>query len=74
MGAGVSFLSCMFGVGSVFGVRLMKILREVGQVDLIISLSYVVFLGIIGSLMLVESLASSEKTPARSHSFLLPTT
>ncbi|MCG8558871.1 MAG: sulfite exporter TauE/SafE family protein [Hyphomicrobiales bacterium] len=48
-------------VGSVFGVQLVKILREIGQVDLIISLSYVVFLGIIGSLMLVESLRALRK-------------
>ena len=48
-------------VGSVFGVQLVKILREIGQVDLIISLSYVLFLGIIGSLMLVESLRALRK-------------
>ncbi len=43
-------------IGAVFGVQLVKLLREAGQVDLIISLSYVTFLGIIGSLMLIESL------------------
>jgi uncharacterized membrane protein YfcA len=43
-------------IGSVIGVWLFKLLRELGQVDLIISLSYVVFLGIIGGLMLFESL------------------
>ncbi len=42
--------------GSVVGVWLFKLLRSLGQVDLIISLSYVVFLGIIGGLMLFESL------------------
>ncbi|MEM7619906.1 MAG: sulfite exporter TauE/SafE family protein [Pseudomonadota bacterium] len=42
-------------VGSLFGVQLVKLLREWGQVDLIISLSYVTFLGIIGFLMLIES-------------------
>ena len=41
--------------GSLFGVQLVKILRQVGQIDLIISLSYVTFLGIIGTLMLIES-------------------
>ncbi|MGE0653069.1 MAG: sulfite exporter TauE/SafE family protein, partial [Alphaproteobacteria bacterium] len=30
-------------------------LREIGQLDLVIAVSYVVFLGIIGSLMLIES-------------------
>lgn len=41
--------------GSSFGVLLYTLLREVGQLDLVISLSYVVFLSIIGGLMLVES-------------------
>jgi hypothetical protein len=43
-------------VGSIAGIWLFKVLRELGQIDLFISLAYVVFLGIIGSLMLVESL------------------
>ncbi len=47
--------------GSVIGVQLVKILRELGQVDLVISLSYVLFLGIIGSLMLIESVRTFYK-------------
>ncbi len=43
-------------VGSTFGVWLFAWLRTLGQIDLVIRLSYVVFLGTIGSLMLVESL------------------
>ncbi len=43
-------------IGSVIGVWLFKLLRSLGQVDLIISLSYVLFLGIIGALMFVESM------------------
>ena len=42
-------------VGSSFGVLLFKYLRDMGQIDLVIKLSYVVFLGIIGGLMLLES-------------------
>ncbi|GAK45589.1 integral membrane protein, putative [Tepidicaulis marinus] len=42
-------------LGSVGGVYLFKYLREIGQVDLLISFSYIAFLGIIGTLMLVES-------------------
>ncbi len=42
-------------VGSSSGVWLFTFLREIGQVDLVIKLSYVVFLGIIGGLMLLES-------------------
>ncbi len=42
--------------GSIVGVQIIKVLREIGQVDLMISISYVAFLGVIGALMLVESL------------------
>ena len=42
-------------LGSSFGVMLFKYLRDLGQIDLVIKLSYVVFLGIIGGLMLLES-------------------
>ncbi len=42
-------------VGSSFGVWLFTLLRGLGQIDLVIKLSYVVFLSIIGVLMLSES-------------------
>lgn len=42
-------------VGSAFGVWLFGVLRQLGQIDLTISVSYVLFLGTIGVLMLVES-------------------
>ena len=42
-------------IGSSLGVVLFKFLQSIGQIDLVISLSYVVFLGIIGALMLTES-------------------
>ncbi len=45
-------------LGSSFGVWLFSVLRSVGQIDLVIKLSYVTFLGIIGVLMFVESLRS----------------
>ncbi len=64
-------------IGSTFGVWLFKILRELGQIDLVIMLSYVVFLGIIGLLMLVESIRAMQRarSPARrrklhQHNFL----
>ncbi len=47
--------------GSFLGVEVVRLLREIGQVDLMISLSYVTFLGIIGGLMLVESLRAMRK-------------
>lgn len=42
-------------VGSVIGVLIFSALRSEGQIDLFISLAYVVFLGIIGALMMNES-------------------
>ncbi len=50
--------------GSFLGVEVVRLLREIGQVDLMISLSYVTFLGIIGGLMLVESLRAMRKAKA----------
>ncbi|MFY0638277.1 sulfite exporter TauE/SafE family protein [Maricaulis maris] len=44
--------------GSIAGVQLFALLRGMGQIDLIISLSYVGFLGVVGGLMMVESVRS----------------
>ena len=41
--------------GSGVGVVIFTLLRQLGQVELLIALSYVIFLGAIGALMLVES-------------------
>lgn len=51
-------------VGSVIGVSLMKILRQAGQFDLFVSLSYVTFLGAVGALMLIESVSTLRRTKA----------
>ncbi len=45
-------------VGAALGIQVFNVLREMGQVDLLVRLSYVLFLGIIGALMFVESLAA----------------
>ena len=42
-------------VGSVAGVELFRWLRLLGQADLVVALSYLIFLGIIGGLMFWES-------------------
>jgi len=42
-------------VGSSLGVALFTWLRDLGQIDIVISFSYSAFLGIIGALMIVES-------------------
>ena len=43
-------------IGSGIGVQIFKVLRDLGQVELLVTLCYVFFLGIIGSLMLWESI------------------
>jgi uncharacterized protein len=42
-------------VGSLLGVWLFALLRRLGQIELVINLSYVLLLGVLGGLMLVES-------------------
>ncbi|MFY0692349.1 MAG: sulfite exporter TauE/SafE family protein [Paracoccaceae bacterium] len=42
--------------GAALGVQVFTMLREMGQVDLLVKLCYVVFLGVIGGLMFFESL------------------
>jgi uncharacterized protein len=45
-------------IGSTVGVWLFSLLKALGQVDLVVNICYVVFLGIIGTLMLIESIKS----------------
>jgi uncharacterized membrane protein YfcA len=45
-------------LGSLLGIQLFTTLREVGQIDLVISVLYVLFLGAIGGLMAYESVRS----------------
>ena len=45
-------------VGAILGVELFRWLRLLGQADLVVSLSYLIFLGVIGALMLWESLGA----------------
>jgi uncharacterized protein len=47
--------------GSFFGVQTVRFLRQQGQLDLTVSLLYVVFMSVIGGLMLVESLRAIRK-------------
>jgi uncharacterized protein len=42
-------------IGSACGVGLFDLLRQLGQIDFVIKISYLLLLGTIGSLMLVES-------------------
>ena len=49
-------------IGAAIGVQVFNILKSMGQVDLLVKLSYVIFLGIIGSLMFVESLRAISRS------------
>ena len=49
-------------VGSTLGVWMFRVLRALGQIDLVISLFYVVFLSAIGFLMLVESVRAWQRS------------
>lgn len=43
-------------IGSTLGVSIFKILQKLGQTDIVISLTYVLFLGVIGVMMLIDSI------------------
>ncbi len=49
-------------IGSLIGVQVFNLLRNLGQVDLLVSLCYVIFLGVIGMLMMVESINAIRKS------------
>ena len=52
----LAFVLLLAGIcGSGVGVWLFELLQSVGQLDLVVSLSYMTFLGTIGILMLIES-------------------
>ncbi|HYA42312.1 MAG TPA: sulfite exporter TauE/SafE family protein [Syntrophobacteraceae bacterium] len=48
-------------VGGTAGVQIIKVLRQLGNADFLINLTYVLMLGIIGSYMFAESLQSMRK-------------
>ena len=49
-------------MGAGIGLIIFNYLKSLGQVDLLVKLCYVVFLGVIGSLMFIESLRAILKT------------
>ncbi len=51
-------------IGAALGVQIFNALRAIGQVDLLVRLSYVVFLGIVGGLMFIESLRALRRSRA----------
>jgi uncharacterized membrane protein YfcA len=49
-------------VGAALGVMVFNYLKSLGQVDLLVTLCYVVFLGVIGGMMFIESLRAIRNT------------
>ncbi len=54
-------------VGSAVGVQIFKVLERIGQVDLLVKLSYVLLLGVVGGLMLIEALAAFRRRNQAHH-------
>lgn len=50
--------------GSAIGVYIFNMMKSLGQVDLLVELCYVVFLGIVGTLMLLESIRALRRVNA----------
>jgi uncharacterized membrane protein YfcA len=49
-------------IGAALGVLVFNYLKSLGQVDLLVKLSYVLFLGVVGGLMFIESLNALRKS------------
>ncbi|MFD3190946.1 sulfite exporter TauE/SafE family protein [Sedimentitalea sp. HM32M-2] len=49
-------------IGAALGVVVFNYLKSVGQVDLLVRLCYVLFLGVVGGLMFIESLNAIQKS------------
>ncbi len=49
-------------LGAALGVQIFNALKAIGQVDLLVRLSYVVFLGVVGGLMFLESLRALRRS------------
>ena len=49
-------------IGAAIGVQIFNALKAMGQVDLLVRLCYVVFLGVVGGLMFIESLNALRKS------------
>ncbi|WBU59070.1 sulfite exporter TauE/SafE family protein [Paracoccus albus] len=49
-------------IGSALGVLVFNLLTRLGQVELVVQISYVIMLGFVGSMMLIESLRALRRT------------
>ena len=59
-------------IGSAAGVQIFSYLRSLGQVELLVTLCYVVFLGVVGGLMFIESLGALRRARAPAGTGRLP--
>ncbi len=57
------FLVLGGGFGAVIGIMIFRYFRAAGQIETFISVTYVIFLGVIGALMLTESLRALLRSP-----------
>ena len=57
------FLVLGGGMGSIAGIVIFRYLRAIGQVEIAISLAYVIFLGAVGAIMLTEALRTVLRPP-----------
>jgi uncharacterized protein len=53
--------------GAIAGVKVLLFLKRLGQLELFIALTYVILLGVVGGLMLIESLRALRAAPARAN-------
>ena len=51
--------------GAVAGVEVLYLLKKAGQLELFVALTYVILLGVVGGLMLIESVRALRASPAR---------
>ena len=52
-------------LGGTGGVQIIKVLRQLGNADFLIQITYVVMLGVVGSYMFIESLQSLRSSPPK---------
>ena len=56
-------------LGSAVGVEVFRIIKSYGQIELFVSLCYILFLGSIGTLMFLESLSTIQKSRKSENTF-----
>jgi uncharacterized membrane protein YfcA len=54
-------------VGAVIGVKVLGYLKVRGQLDLFVALTYVILLGVVGGLMLIESVRTLRAPPVKAY-------